>query len=127
MAKIINMFSNSEVPKVDFTREMVNEVVPALRKVTEDAIRDTNAVLAKVSYVPEKSMQYKLLEKEFDEAVMRWVDKIHRLGGYAKDMWLVDFDTGEGYLCWRYPEPSIEYFHSYTGGFKTRKRLTKKN
>lgn len=127
MAKIINMFSNAEIPTVEFTPEMANEVIPALHRCTEEAIRDTGAVLAKVPYMAENSPQYKKLETEFDDAVHKWVDKVHRLGGYAKDMWLVDFDTGDGYLCWSYPETRIEYFHSYEGGFKTRKKLPKKN
>lgn len=54
---------------------------------------------------------------------MHWVERIHRLGALAKGLWLVDFDTGDGYLCWAYPEERIEYFHSYESGFKSRRRI----
>lgn len=123
MAKIINMFSTAEAPLIEFTPEMANDLIPALKRFTEQAIEETDFILAKVPYVPEGSPRFKALEKEFDSALYRWIDKVHRLGGYAKDMWLVDFDTGDGYLCWSYPESRMEYFHPYSGGYKTRKKL----
>lgn len=48
---------------------------------------------------------------------------MHRMGGQAKGLWLVDFDTGSGYLCWAYPEERVEHFHDYQSGFKARKRV----
>ena len=44
-------------------------------------------------------------------------------GCQAKGMWLVDFDTGEGYYCWHYPEPEICYFHGYDEGFRGRVKI----
>ena len=37
-----------------------------------------------------------------------------------KGLWLVDFDSGAGYYCWKYPEPSLDYFHGYEEGFAGR-------
>jgi hypothetical protein len=41
----------------------------------------------------------------------------------VKGLWLVDFDNGSGYYCWRYPELRLEYYHSYDGGFGSRMRI----
>ena len=38
----------------------------------------------------------------------------------AKGLWLVDFDNGEGYYCWSYPESSITHYHGYDDGFAGR-------
>ena len=37
-----------------------------------------------------------------------------------KGLWLVDFDSGDGYWCWAYPEDDLGYWHSYEGGFGAR-------
>ena len=35
----------------------------------------------------------------------------------------VDFDSGAGYWCWRWPEESLDYFHDYETGFAGRVRI----
>ena len=40
-----------------------------------------------------------------------------------KGLWLVDFDNGNGYYCWRWPEPELAYFHGYDEGFDGRVRI----
>ena len=38
----------------------------------------------------------------------------------APSSWLVDFDNGEGYYCWKYPEDTVGHFHGYEDGFAGR-------
>ena len=45
---------------------------------------------------------------------------VQSLGLEAKGLWLVDFDNGEGYYCWSYPEPTIAHYHTYDAGFAGR-------
>ena len=33
---------------------------------------------------------------------------------------LVDWDSGDGYYCWRFPEAAIAFFHTYDEGFAGR-------
>ena len=40
------------------------------------------------------------------------------LGAEVKGVWLVDFDNGSGYYCWRWPETAIDHFHGYEEGFE---------
>jgi hypothetical protein len=35
----------------------------------------------------------------------------------------VDFDTGSGFYCWRWPEERLEFFHGYEEGFDGRVRI----
>jgi hypothetical protein len=32
----------------------------------------------------------------------------------------VDFDNGDGYYCWSYPESAITHYHGYDEGFSGR-------
>ena len=53
----------------------------------------------------------------------RWVAKMERLGLVIKGLWLVDFDTGDGYLCWKFPELKLGHYHTYQEGFSGRRPL----
>jgi regulator of sirC expression with transglutaminase-like and TPR domain len=59
-------------------------------------------------------------EAERQEIVRGWVEKVSGFGVEVKGLWLVDFDSGAGYYCWKFPEPSLDYFHGYDEGFAGR-------
>ena len=52
-----------------------------------------------------------------------WAEKIRGLGAEVKGPWLVDFDSGAGYYCWKWPEEGLGFFHGYEEGFSGRVRL----
>ena len=58
------------------------------------------------------------------EVVQEWAEEMKSLGAEIKGLWLVDFDSGAGYYCWKYPEPLLNHFHSYEEGFAGRLPLT---
>ncbi len=123
MGKIYNLFSTAEPNPSTHSLESANEVLPLVRKFTEEAVKETDALSVKIQYLAKGTPPFKALCKQYDEILMRWAERIHRLGAQAKGLWLVDFDTGEGYLCWSYPEERVEHFHGYDGGFKTRTKI----
>ena len=59
-------------------------------------------------------------EEERQGIVRDWAKEILALGCEIKGLWLVDFDSGAGYYCWKYPEPSLDHFHGYEEGFAGR-------
>jgi hypothetical protein len=63
------------------------------------------------------------LDERIQGVVSRWAREIEALGAEVKGVWLVDFDNGSGYYCWRWPEPALEYFHGYEEGFAGRTRI----
>ena len=63
-------------------------------------------------------------EDELGSIVSRWTGAVIRLGADVKGLWLVDFDHGSGYYCWKLGELDILYEHSYEAGFGGRRRLT---
>lgn len=60
---------------------------------------------------------------EYQDIIQEWADGVKRLGIEVRGLWLIDFDSGSGYYCWQYPEPSLQYFHGYEEGFVGRIKL----
>ena len=63
------------------------------------------------------------LDQELSSAVSAWVRSMEALGVEVKGRWLIDFDNGRGYYCWRWPEERLDYFHGYEEGFDGRIRI----
>ncbi|CAN5607660.1 DUF2203 domain-containing protein [soil metagenome] len=64
------------------------------------------------------------LEAEAGRLIEEWQTKIQKLGGRPNGHWVVDFDSGDGYYCWKYPERSIEFWHHYRDGYSKRIKLS---
>ena len=63
-------------------------------------------------------------EEERRSVAETWANELSAMGLEIKGLWLVDFDSGGGYYCWKYPEPELGHFHSYEEGFAGRLPLT---
>ncbi|HEY6928659.1 MAG TPA: tetratricopeptide repeat protein, partial [Thermoanaerobaculia bacterium] len=92
-----------------FTLEQAREALPQVQEMTSQAVGRYASLGA-----GEES------EQERQGIVRDWVRSVSSLGAEIKGLWLVDFDSGAGYYCWRYPESSLEYFHGYEEGFAGR-------
>jgi regulator of sirC expression with transglutaminase-like and TPR domain len=92
-----------------FTLEEARQALPQVQQITTDA-----------------ALRYARLgagdeaEDERRSLVHEWARAVTALGAEIKGLWLVDFDSGAGYYCWKYPESRLEYFHGYEEGFSGR-------
>lgn len=98
----------SEKKKI-FTLEQARVALPRVRELTSDAY-------SRYSELGEDADA----ENDRQEVVRAWIEQLTALGVEIKGLWLVDFDSGAGYYCWKYPEASLEYFHGYEEGFAGR-------
>ena len=96
--------------KKTFSYEDACALLPEVQRLTAVAVDQ-------VDEVPETDPQ------AYQAIVADWAQSILDLGIEVKGLWLVDFDSGGGYYCWRYPEPALEYFHGYEEGFSGRVKL----
>lgn len=93
-----------------FSYEEASALLPDVQRITNDAV-------ARLEDVAEDQIG------EQHRIVSDWADAIMALGIEVKGLWLVDFDSGAGYYCWRHPEPALEYYHGYEEGFGGRVKL----
>lgn len=97
-----------------FSYEEASVLLPEVRQATAEAYRCVERLAAS----SESTAQ-----AEADAIVQAWAQGLLARGLEIKGLWLVDFDNGSGYYCWRYPEQRLEFYHSYEEGFGGRMRI----
>ena len=100
-----------------FSLAQARELLPQLKLLTADAVIRAEAVSAELQQLSEADPAHAQLTMALREIVDNWAEAVQALGPQAKGLWLVDFDNGEGYYCWRYPEAVISHYHGYEDGF----------
>ncbi len=94
-----------------FTLDEARDLLPRVQEITSEAV-------TQYSKLPGD------LEEARQEVVRAWAEELQSMGLEIKGVWLVDFDSGAGYYCWKYPEQGLNHFHSYEEGFAGRLPLT---
>ena len=105
-----------------FSLEEAREIFPLVRRLTRAAQEEVKLLWEKQSFQKDLTRKEQC-DRQVQALFKTWQEKITKLGGRGKGMWLVDFDSGEGYFCWHYPEPDIAFFHGYNEGFRGRQPL----
>jgi hypothetical protein len=103
--------------KRTFSYAEARALLPRVRALTETAHERVQAIEARPGGSEDRA------QAEMDRAVAEWARQVMELGLEVKGLWLVDFDNGSGYYCWRHPEEDLLYFHSYDEGFRGRMRI----
>ena len=103
-----------------FSYEEAVALLPEVRRLTERAFERVQADSGILSPqgAPGAEAQGRLTA-----VVKGWAEAVTAMGLEVKGLWLVDFDNGSGYYCWRYPEPGLQFYHSYEDGFGGRMRI----
>lgn len=107
-----------------FHLEDAQNLLPVLHRMTELANSKVRLLLQKLETIQDREgLTAQETEKEIDSTIRQWQQKIEKLGATPQGLWLIDFDNGEGYFCWKFPERKIMFFHGYQDGFSGRKAL----
>ena len=99
-----------------FTYDEAVRLLPQVRQLTDTAYQTVESLSAAAASV-------ETTQAEVEAVVTRWASELMNLGIEVKGLWLADFDNGSGYYCWQYPEPGLQFFHSYEEGFRGRTRI----
>lgn len=115
----IHQINACDDPRV-FTLVEAQALFPLVRRITQAAYQELEPVRRALEAMVPTNPLIQDVERQYEGVVKRWVGKMERLGLVVKGLWLVDFDTGDGYLCWKFPELRIGYYHSYHEGYAAR-------
>jgi hypothetical protein len=106
--------------KRTFSYDEAAAVLPELRQLTEHAHREVEHLRTAVS---EGRIEAERFEALATNIVNEWASRVKSFGVEVKGIWLVDFDNGSGYYCWRWPETALQFFHTHEEGFSGRMRI----
>jgi hypothetical protein len=98
-----------------FSYDRAAALLPEVRQITQDAVSRVEAARA--------AGEGPSVDERVQTIVADWAEAMIARGLEVKGLWLVDFDNGSGYYCWRYPEAGLDYFHTYEEGFRGRMRI----
>ena len=103
-----------------FTYDEALNTFPLVRDLTSAAVRQIEALASNLASREELDSRREDLEEAQDRIVRAWTREVTAIGCEVKGVWLVDWDSGDGYYCWRFPEKTISFFHTYDEGFAGR-------
>jgi hypothetical protein len=103
-----------------FTYDEAITTFPVVRDLTAAAVRQIEALVNNVGSRDELESRREELEETAERIVQAWAERVTSIGCEVKGLWLVDWDSGDGYYCWRFPEEAIAFFHTYEEGFAGR-------
>jgi hypothetical protein len=106
-----------------FSLGEARELLPTVKRLTAEAVRDAEALAMQQQQTDDTDPAHQHLSAEIEGVVARWTQKMQDMSLEVKGLWLVDFDNGEGYYCWCYPEESVSHYHGYKDGFPGRLRI----
>ena len=95
-----------------FSYEDASALLPEVQRLTDDAISRADSLDEATA-----------TGDDYQRIVQEWADAVMALGIEVKGLWLIDFDNGSGYYCWKHPEESLQYYHGYEEGFGGRVKL----
>jgi len=106
-----------------WTLEGARALLPDVRKRTAAAVAEVEALLEPREAGQPGKLSAEQRDAQIAKLTADWARAMEALGLDVKGLWLVDFDNGNGYYCWRWPETELAYFHGYEEGFAGRIRI----
>jgi hypothetical protein len=112
--------TKKQIGKRIFSYDDALNTFPLVRDLTAAAVRQIDALATNFGSRDDLDARREEIEEAQEKIVRAWARELTAVGCEVKGVWLVDWDSGDGYYCWRFPEPSISFFHTYDEGFAGR-------
>lgn len=108
-----------------FSLDEARELLPVVFRITKTYSQKVEGLIERLDSLGGSNETLSTnLETQINSQIQEWQNKVQKLGALPKGLWIADFDSGDGYFCWKFPERSIEYWHKYTDGYSKRVRVS---
>lgn len=106
-----------------WTLAEARKILPHVIQITTEAHARFTELYRQVEerILPENQLEEK--EDAMKRILAEWTEEVQALGAEIKGLWLVDFDHGAGYYCWRLGESELLFEHTYEAGFAGRRPI----
>jgi len=106
-----------------FNLAEAREHLPLVSAITKHHQAELAPIQARLNRMLSNDPRRAPIEQAYEDVVGKWRVKIEHLGASVQGLWVVEFDVGEGVLCWRYPELSLTYIRLHQQSFASRSKL----
>jgi len=106
-----------------FTLGDTEMLFPLVLRITREAHAELEPVRQRLARLLPGHPEQPEVERRYETIVRRWLGKMQRLGLLVRGLWMVDFDTGDGYLCWRFPQLRIGQYYAYGEDYASRRPI----
>ncbi len=106
-----------------FTLDEARELFPLVHRITHEAALELKPVQLRLQNMLGSDPRLRAVSAEYEVVVKRWVEKMARLGLVVGALWRVDFDTGDGYFSWKYPEHRLGFYRTHAEPFDQRRPI----
>ena len=106
-----------------FTLGDAQQLLPTVCQRTADAVERAERLSKTLDDLPVSDPRRTEMLTHLDEICAVWTREMDTLGVVVKGLWLVDFDNGDGYYCWKHPETAVNHYHGYDDGFSGRMKI----
>lgn len=104
-----------------FSLEEAQELLPVVFRITKTYSQKVESLIERIDKMSGYNEELvNSLEAQVNQLIQEWQTKVQKLGALPKGLWIADFDAGDGYYCWKYPERGIEFWHRYNDGYSKR-------
>lgn len=105
--------------------QQASQLLPLIYKITVEADQELQLLTSKLNRARQElnTLELAEIEENIQKLITKWESKVMKLGLEPKGIWLVDFDAGDGYYCWKYPELELKFWHGYKDGFSGRRPI----
>lgn len=108
-------------PRKVFDYSDINALLPIVHRITKTYSEKVSKLILKLEHIPKQEKLFQAVELEINDLIQEWQVKVEKLGAVTKGLWIADFDSGDGYYCWKFSEEQILYWHGYRDGFSGRR------
>ena len=108
MASVFSSFVLKSQPRL-FVLSEAERHLPLLLKVTAKHFKLHQPVNDRLQAMLCNDPRRPDLENEYQHVVNSWKQKIEMLGLTASGLWEAEFDMGECYLVWKYPQSRLSF------------------
>lgn len=109
-----------------FTQEEARSMMPQVRALTRPAFELASSLAEELRTMEQAKDETRAeeLRERLQTLAESWSKAIRELGPDVSGLWLVDFDSGDGYWRWGYPDTDLSPWHSHADGFTGRVEIS---
>ena len=96
-----------------FSYSEAQNLLTIVMRMTDQASQQVQKLIDQMDQINQTSAgDLSAHEEKINKIIEGWQNKILKIGAVPKGIWIVDFDFGQGYFCWKHSETKLEFWHS---------------